>query len=95
MPKSKVIDSAFTWVRDRAPRIPWGQTIFYETHVKGFTQLHPSVPAESSRHFRWPGAPEIVDYIKSLGVSAVELLPIHSFVNDSYLLDKQLTNYWG
>src|SRR6202161_4411573 len=95
MPKCKVINPAFTWVRDRAPRIPWGQTIFYETHVKGFTQLHPAVPQNLRGTFAGLGRQEIVDYIKSLGVSAVELLPIHSFVNDSYLLDKQLTNYWG
>jgi isoamylase len=95
MPKCKVIDSAFTWARDRAPRIPWGQTIIYETHVKGFTMLHPAVPKEVRGTFAGLGRQEIVDYIRSLGVSAVELLPIHSFINDSNLLDKKLTNYWG
>jgi isoamylase len=77
--------------RDHAPRVAWGQTIFYETHVKGFTQLHPAVPQNLRGTFAGLGRQEIVDYIKSLGVSAVELLPIHSFVNDSYLLDKGLT----
>jgi isoamylase len=81
--------------RDHAPRVAWGQTIFYETHVKGFTQLHPAVPQNLRGTFAGLGRQEIVDYIKSLGVSAVELLPIHSFVNDSHLLDKGLTNYWG
>jgi isoamylase len=95
MPKSKVIDSAFTWARDHAPRTSWGQTIIYETHVKGFTKLHPVVPEPLRGTFAGLGRQEIVDYIKGLGVSAIELLPIQSFVNDSYLLDKGLTNYWG
>ncbi|MGA2409881.1 MAG: glycogen debranching protein GlgX [Candidatus Binataceae bacterium] len=95
MPKSKVIDPAFTWVRDRPPRIPWGQTIIYETHVKGFTKLHPAVPPELRGTFAGLGRQEIIDYIKSLGVTAIELLPIHSFINDSYLLEKKLANYWG
>jgi isoamylase len=95
MPKSKVIDPAFTWARDRAPRIPWGRTIIYETHVKGFTMLHPAVPREFRGTFAGLGRQEIIDYIKSLGITAVELMPIHSFINDSYLLDKKLTNYWG
>ncbi|HTT75385.1 MAG TPA: glycogen debranching protein GlgX [Candidatus Binataceae bacterium] len=95
MPKCKVIDPAFTWVRDRAPRTPWAHTIIYETHVKGFTKLHPSVPKEFRGTFAGLGRQEVIDYIKSLGVTAVELLPIHSFINDSYLLNKKLTNYWG
>jgi isoamylase len=95
MPKCKVIDPAFTWVRDRAPRIPWGQSIIYEAHVKGFTMLHPAVPQEFRGTFAGLGRQEVIDYVKSLGITAVELLPIHSFINDSYLLDKNLTNYWG
>ncbi|OJW26122.1 MAG: glycogen debranching enzyme GlgX [Rhodospirillales bacterium 69-11] len=95
MPKGRVIDPAFTWGRERPPSVPWDRTIVYETHVRGFTKLHPLVPEELRGTFSGLGRKEIVDYIKSLGVTSVELLPIHAFVNDSYLLDKGLTNYWG
>ncbi len=95
MPKSRVIDPAFTWGRERAPSVPWDRTIVYETHVRGYTKLHPAVPEALRGTFSGLGRKEIVDYIKTLGVTSVELLPIHAFVNDSYLLDKGLTNYWG
>ena len=95
MPKCRVIDPAFTWGRDRPPAIAWDRTIFYETHVKGFSQLHPAVPEEMRGTFSGLGHRAIVDYIKSLGVTSVELLPIHAFVDDSHLLDKGLRNYWG
>jgi glycogen operon protein len=93
--KCRVIDPAFTWGRERAPRIPWDRTIIYETHVRGYTMRHPGIPEELRGTFAGLGRKEVVDYIRSLGVTAVELLPIHSFVNDSHLLDKGLTNYWG
>ncbi|MDT8278409.1 glycogen debranching protein GlgX [Roseomonas mucosa] len=95
MPKSRVVDPAFTWGHDRRPNIPWADTIFYETHVKGFTKLHPVLPEELRGTYAGMGQPEIVDYIKSLGVTSVELLPVHSFVQDQHLTDKGLTNYWG
>jgi isoamylase len=95
VPKCRVIDPAFTWSRDRAPRIPWDRTIFYEMHVKGFTQLHPAVPPELRGKFAGLGTQEVVDYIRNLGVTSVELLPIHAFLNDNHLLEKGLTNYWG
>ena len=95
MPKSRVIDPAFTWGEDRAPRVPWDQTVLYETHVKGFTKLHPAVPEELRGTFRGLANRDVVRYIKSLGVTSVELLPIHMFADDSYLIDKGLVNYWG
>ena len=95
MPKCRVIDPAFTWGRERPPAVPWDRTIVYETHVRGYTKLHPAVPEQMRGTFSGLGRKEIVDYIRSLGVTSVELLPIHAFVNDSYLLDKGLTNYWG
>ncbi len=95
VPKCRVIDPAFTWSRDRAPRIPWEKTIFYEMHVKGFTKLHPAVPPDLRGTFAGLASQEVVDYIKSLGVTSVELLPIHAFLNDSRLLEQGLTNYWG
>ena len=95
MPKGRVIDPAFTWGGDRKPQIPWERTIFYETHVKGFTKLHPAVPADKQGTYAGLGAPEIVAYIRSLGVTSVELLPIHQFVDDDYLIKKDMRNYWG
>ena len=95
MPKCRVIDPAFTWGRERAPRVTWENTIFYETHVRGFTKRHPLVPEELRGTFAGLGVKPVVDYIRSLGITSVELLPIHTFINDSQLLEKGLTNYWG
>ena len=95
MPKCRVIDPAFTWGRERRPEVPWARTIFYETHVRGFTKLHPAVPEELRGTFSGLGRKEVIDYIRSLGVTSIELLPIHAFVNDRHLLEKGLTNYWG
>jgi isoamylase len=95
MPKCRVIDPAFTWGRERSPRVPWDRTIIYEAHVRGFTKLHPAVPPKLRGTFSGLGRKEVVDYLSALGVTAVELLPIHAFVNDSHLLDNGLTNYWG
>jgi glycogen operon protein len=95
MPKCRVIDPAFTWGRDRPPQVPWERTIIYETHVRGFTKLHPAVPEPLRGCFAGLAVKEVVDYIRSLGVTSVELLPVHGFVNDSTLLEIGLTNYWG
>ncbi len=95
VPKCRVIDPAFTWGRDRAPQIGWERAIIYETHVRGYTKLHPAVPEPLRGTFAGLTVKPVIDYIRSLGVTAVELLPIHAFVNDSLLLDKGLTNYWG
>ena len=95
MPKGRVIDPAFTWGDDRKPNVPWDQTVLYETHVKGYTKLHPAVPEELRGTFRGLVTPEVVNYIRDLGVTSVELLPIHMFADDSYLIDKGLVNYWG
>jgi isoamylase len=95
MPKCRVIDPAFTWGRERLPRIAWDRTIIYEAHVRGFTKLHPAVPQRLRGTFSGLGRKEVVDYLSALGITAVELLPIHAFVNDSHLLDMGLTNYWG
>ncbi|HTW28143.1 MAG TPA: glycogen debranching protein GlgX, partial [Acetobacteraceae bacterium] len=95
MPKCRVIDPAFTWGRDHPPRVPWAQTVIYETHVRGFTKLHPLVPDDMRGTYAGLAVKEVVDYIRSLGVTAVELLPVHTFVNDTMLLEKGLTNYWG
>ncbi len=95
VPKSVVIDPAFTWGDDRPPRIPWNETIIYEVHVKGFTARHPDVPKALRGTYAGLASPAAVDYLRSLGITAVELLPIHQFVADKHLVDRDLTNYWG
>jgi isoamylase len=95
MQKCVVTDDAFTWSRDRRPAIPWDRTVIYELHVKGFTKRHPAVPEDLRGSFAGLASHEIISYIRDLGVTAVELLPIHFFLNDSYLIEKGLTNYWG
>lgn len=96
MPKCVVVDPNFDWKGEPGrENIPWDQTILYETHVKGFTKLHPKVPENLRGTYAGLGQKEIVSYIKSLGVTSVELLPVHTFVQDSILIDKGLANYWG
>ena len=95
MPKCKVIDPAFTWGRERAPQIPWERTVLYELHVKGFTQRHPAVRPEYRGTFSGLTDHSVIEYIKALGITAVELLPVHAFVDDKHLLEKGLRNYWG
>ena len=95
MPKCRVIDPAFTWGRDHRPSIPWERTIFYETHVRGYTMRHPAVPDNLRGTFSGLGSAQIVDYVRSLGVTSVELLPVHAYVDDDFLLQKGLRNYWG
>jgi isoamylase len=98
VPKCIVIDPGYDWhgqARSAGYRVPFDDTILYELHVKGFTKCHPRVPAELRGTYAGLGQPEVIDYIRSLGVTSVELLPIQTFVTDGYLLDKGLTNYWG
>jgi len=96
MPKCVVVDPGFDWKGEpnRHP-VAWDRTIFYETHVKGFTKLHPGVPENLRGTYAGLGQAEVIRHIKNLGVTSVELLPIHSFINDSHLLENKLTNYWG
>lgn len=96
MPKGMVVDpNAYDWSGDKKPNVNWAKTIFYETHVKGFTQLHPTVPENLRGTYDGLGQKEVVDYIKSTGVTSVELLPIHYFPDDGFLLDRGLRNFWG
>jgi isoamylase len=96
MPKCVVVDPSFEWSEARShKRIPWDDTIVYEMHVRGFTKLFPKMKDKLRGTYAGLGQKEVVDYIRSLGVTSVELLPIHSFINDSQLLEKGLTNYWG
>jgi isoamylase len=95
VPKSVVINPFFDWGNDRPPNTPWHRTIVYETHVKGFTKTHPRIPEELRGTYSGAAHPVAVEYLKSLGVTAVELLPVHQFVQDSTLVEKGLRNYWG
>ena len=95
MLKCLVIDPAFTWGDDRRPRTSWDRTVIYELHVRGYTKLHHGVAPELRGTFRGLAAPKVLDHIRRLGVTAVELLPVHTFLDDSQLLDKGLRNYWG
>ena len=95
LPKCRVIDPAFTWGDDRPPLTPWERTVFYELHVRGYTKLHPDVPEEYRGTFRGLCEPEVIAHLRKIGVTAVELLPVHHFVTDSYLADKNLRNFWG
>ncbi|TAH64725.1 MAG: glycogen debranching enzyme GlgX [Rhodopseudomonas palustris] len=95
MPKSRVIDPAFTWGEERRPNVPWERTVLYEAHVRGYTMRHPAVPDVLRGSFAGMMYHQVIDYIRDLGITAVELLPIHAFVDDSYLVDKGMRNYWG
>ncbi len=95
MPKSVVIDPAFDWRDDKRPATPLHSSVIYEMHVKGFTKLCPSVPEKLRGTYAGVGSSAAIDYLKDLGVTAVELLPVHSYVNDKVLVDRGLKNYWG
>ncbi len=95
MPKNVVINPFFDWGNDRPPDTPWHRTLVYEMHVKGFTARHPDVPPELRGTYAGLAVPQVVDYLKSLGVTAVELQPVHQFVHDHALVQRGLRNYWG
>jgi isoamylase len=95
MPKSVVVSPYFDWGNDRHPRTPWHETIIYETHVIGLTRNHPAIPSELRGTYAGLAHPVMVEYLKNLGVTAVELLPVHQFIHDAHLLEKGLRNYWG
>jgi glycogen operon protein len=95
MPKSVVIDPRFDWEGDKLPRIAYHRSVIYETHVKGFTKLHPGIPEEIRGTYAAIAHPVTIQYLKELGVTAIELMPVHHFVTDKFLTDKGLTNYWG
>jgi glycogen operon protein len=95
MPKCQVIDPAFTWGDDRPPAIPWHDTVIHELHIKGFTQLHPAVPPHLRGTYAGLATAPVIAHLKKLGVTAVELMPVHAFIDDRHLVEKGLHNYWG
>ncbi len=95
MPKAVVIESAFSWGDDRPIRTPWNKTVIYEAHVKGLTRLHPEVPEELRGTYAGLAHRAVIDYLLGLGITAIELMPVHHFVYDRHLVDMGLVNYWG
>ena len=95
MPKSQVVDDHFDWGDDRSPAVPWQDTVFYELHVKGFTQQHPGVRADLRGTYAGLASDASIAHLKRLGITSVELLPVHAFVDDERLQALGLRNYWG
>lgn len=95
VPKSIVPEPETKWSGTPAPRRAWSDTVFYEAHVKGLTELHPDVPEELRGTYEALGSDAIIAHLKSLGVTALELLPVHTFLDDGFLIERGLTNYWG
>lgn len=95
MPKAVVVDGSFPWAGHQKPAIPWSSTVIYEAHVRGLTKRHPAVPKGRRGTFAGLADEAIIQYLKALGVTAVELMPVQSFTDDRFLVDKGLVNYWG
>lgn len=95
MPRSVVHQPHFEWNGDRRLQIPWHETVIYEVHIKGLTARHPDIPPEIRGTYAALAHPAIIDYFKQLGITAVELMPIHYFIHDKHLIDQGLRNYWG
>jgi isoamylase len=95
IPKSVVIDSQFDWGNDKPPKIPYHKSVIYETHVRGFTKMHPGIPDELKGTYAGISHPVSIEYLKALGITAIELMPVHHFVSDRHLQEKGLANYWG
>jgi isoamylase len=95
VPKGVVVDDRFDWTGDERPNIPWTETVIYEAHVKGLTMLHPDIPEEMRGTYRAVAHPAIVEHLKSIGVTALELLPVHEIADEPFLIERGLRNYWG
>ncbi len=95
VPRSAIVDPAFDWGDDRRPDVPWDDTVIYELHVRGFTRQHPDIPEELRGTYAGLGHPAAVEYLRSLRVSAVELMPVHQFVTEPSAQQRGMRNYWG
>jgi len=95
VPRSVVVNPFFDWASDRPPRVPYHDSVIYEAHVKGLTRLHPAVPEAERGTYRGLAHPAIIDHLQGLGVTAIELMPVHQFINDGVLAERGLSNYWG
>ena len=95
MPRCRIVDPAYSWGDERAPRVPWADSVIYEAHVKGYTMLNPEVPAALRGTYAGLAHPASIAHLKHLGVTALELLPVHEFVDERTLTQSGLSNYWG
>ncbi len=95
MPKSVVVNPYFDWEQDRAPRTPLSDSVIYEVHVKGFSKLNEEIPEQLRGTYAGLASPPAIKYLKTLGITAVELLPVHQFLHDKHLVERGLCNYWG
>jgi isoamylase len=95
MPRSVVASPFFDWANDRSPHTPYHQSVIYEAHVAGLTRLHPDVPEHERGTYAGLAHPAVIDYLTRLGITAIELMPVHQFVSDGFLADRGLSNYWG
>ncbi len=95
MPKCRVVDGAFTWGHDRPRPVPWSDTVLYETHPRGFTMRHPDVPKQLRGTFAGMSTASVIEHLKALGVTSIELLPIQAMADEQHLVTRGLTNYWG
>ena len=95
MPRSVVVDRSFPWGDDRRPDTAWADTVIYELHVKGFTMRNPDLPEELRGTYAGLAHPSSLDYLQQLGVTAVELMPVHHFIDAGHLVERGLVNYWG
>ncbi len=95
MPRCKVVEPAFTWGDDRRPQVPWHETVIYEAHVRGLTMTHPEVPQALRGTYAGLSCAPVVEHLKRLGVTTLELMPVHAFIDDRHLVDRGLANHWG
>ncbi len=95
MPRCKVVETAFSWGDDKRPMVPWHETVIYEAHVRGLTRMHPGVPPELRGTYAGLACAPVIEHLKRLGVTTVELMPVHSFVDDRHLVESGRRNYWG
>jgi len=95
VPKSVVVHDAFPWGEDHRPNVPWADTVIYEAHVRGFTMRHPDVPEHQRGTYAAMGAPPVLEHLRRLGVTTLELLPVHHYVSEHAVVKRGLTNYWG
>ena len=95
MPKGVVVDNSFNWGDDRPPLVPWERTVIYEAHLRGLTVLHDMVPPRERGTFAALANPHVIEHLQRLGITAIELLPVHAFMQDRFLVERRLRNYWG
>jgi glycogen operon protein len=95
MPKAMVVDPSYKWIEHGKPSVPWNRTVIQETHVRGYTMGHAAVPEKLRGTFAGLATPEVIDYVRGLGVTSIELLPVHAYLDDQHLLEQGLRNYWG